>query len=294
MGGSTNLYVQTGGTASGATTVGGTTNRLEMSGGTRTGAVTVSGRNDVFRLSGGLLKAALTMSGVSNVYEQVSGVSTGDVTVAGFGNTLYFRGGTHWGEYRQALVFNANKTNNTVVIDDAEFIHHGTFGKSYSDGEGYPYVNCPNCAIEFRGAAPKFRVTSNKQGANSTPWHAVNLGKGTEPMEDPVRLRFILPQEPYAEAPFRSESSSSHYAVLDGNAVIEVDDSNLPKSHGKLRYPLVYDLGSFHNGNRINVDSLNAVNRALGTIGENMTLVRSGTTLYVDIKSTAGFILVVR
>lgn len=294
MGGSTNLYAQMGGTAKGATTVGGTTNRLEMAGGTRTGNVTLKGTNGVFRLSGGIFSAALSMNGVSNVYEQVSGVSTGNVTVAGFGNTLYFRSGTHWGQYRQALVFNENTTNNTVVIDNAEFIHHGTFGKSYSEGEGYPYVNCPNCAIEFRGAAPKFRVTSPKQGASSAPWHTVNLGKGTEPMEDPVRLRFILPQEPYADAPFRSESSSSYYAVLDGNAVIEVDDSNLPKSHGKLRYPLVYDLGSFQNGSRINVESLSTVNRALGTIGENMTLVRSGTTLYVDIKSSGGFVLVVR
>jgi hypothetical protein len=287
LGGSTNLYVQTGGTASGATTVGGTTNRLEMSGGTRTGAVTVSGRNDEFRLSGGLFKAALTMSGVSNVYEHVSGVSTGNVTVAGFGNTLYFRGGTHWGQYRQALVFNANTTNNMVVIDDAEFIHHGTFGKSYSDGVGWPYVNTPNCAIEFRGAAPKFRVTSPNQANNSTPWHTVNLGKGREPLQDPVRLRFILPKAPYAEAPFRSEFSSRYYAVLDGNAVIEVDDSNLPRSHGRLRYPLVYDMGTFGNGTRIDVDSLNKVNHELGTIGEDMKFVRSGGTLYVEIASKA-------
>ena len=293
LNGGTNLYVQTGGTASGATTVGGTTNRLEMSGGTRTGAVTVSGRNDVFRLSGGLLKAALTMSGASNVYEQVSGVSTGNVTVAGFGNTLYFRGGTHWGQYRQALVFNANTTNNMVVIDDAEFIHHGTFGKSYSDGVGWPYVNTPNCAIEFRGSAPKFRVTSPNQANNSTPWHTVNLGKGTEPLQDPVRLRFILPQTPYAEAPFRSEVSG-HNAVLDGNAVIEVDDSNLPRSHGKLRYPLVYDKGTFSSGSRINVESLNRVNRELGTIGEDMKFVRSGGTLYVEIASKAATKIYVR
>lgn len=287
LNGGTNLYVQTGGTASGAATVGGIANRLEMSAGTRTGSVTASGTNGVVSLSGGLFKAELTMSGASNVYEHVSGVSTGNVTVAGFGNTLYFRGGTHWGQYRQALVFNANTTNNTVVIDDAEFIHHGTFGKSYANGVGWPYTNCPNCAIEFRGAAPTFRVTSNKQGSNSTPWHTVNLGKGTEPMRDPVRLRFILPKAPYAEAPFRSEYSSGYNAVLDGNAVIEVDDSNLPRSHGRLRYPLVYDMGTFASGTRIDVDSLNKVNHELGTIGENMKFVRSGGTLYVEIASKA-------
>ena len=292
--GGTNLYVQTGGTASGAATVNGFTNRLELVDGTRTGAVTASGTNCVFSLSGGLFKAALTMQGVSNVYEHVSGVSTGDVTVAGFGNTLYFRGGTHWGQYRQALVFSANTTNNTVVIDDAEFIHHGTFGKSYKDGVGWPYTNCPNSAIEFRGAAPKFRVTSPKQASNSTPWHTVNLGKGTVPMRNPVRLRFVLPATPYAEAPFRSEYSSSYYAVLDGNAVIEVDESNLPKSHAKLRYPLVYDKGTFGNGSRINVDSLNRVNRELGTIGENMKFVRSGGTLYVDIKSNCALVIMLK
>ena len=293
--GGTNLYTQTGGTADGATTVGGTTNRLEMAGGTRTGDVTLNGTNGVFRLSGGLFTAALTMNGVSNIYEHVSGVSTGDVTVAGFGNTLYFKGGTHWGQYRAALRFTENTTNNTVVIDDAEFIHHGTFGKSYSSGNGYPYTNSPNCAIEFRGAAPKFRVTSSKQAANSTPNHTVNLGRGTEPMQDPVRLRFVLPETPYEEAPFRSEVYS-HWVVLDGNAVIEVDDSNLPKSHGKLRYPLIYDDYNFHANSTlsINVESLNAVNRALGTIGENMTLVRDGKTLYVEIKSSGGFVLVVR
>ncbi len=286
LGGTTNLYLQTGGTASGATTVGGTMNRLEMSGGTRTGAVTVSGRNDEFRLSGGLFKAALTMSGVSNVYEHVSGVSTGNVTVAGLDNTLYFRGGTHWGQYRTALVFNANTTNGTVVIDDAEFIHHGTFGKYYKDGVGWPYTNCPNCAIEFRGAAPKFRVTSALQAANSVPWDVVNLGKGTEPMKDPVRLRFVLPDTPYATAPFRSEVSDRN-AILDGNAVIEVDDAGLPRNHGRMRYPLIYAADSFQRGSRINVERLNTVNRALGTIGEKMTLVRDGTTLYVEIASKA-------
>ncbi len=292
--GGTNLYVQAGGTASGAATINGFTNRLELVDGTRTGAVTLNGTNGVFRLSGGLFKAALTMSGVSNVYEHVSGVSTGNVTVAGFGNTLYFRGGTHWGQYRPALVFNANTTNNTVVIDDAEFIHHGTFGKSYSNSVGWPYTNCPNCAIEFRGSAPKFRVTSPNQANNSTPWHTVNLGKGREPLQDPVRLRFILPKAPYAEAPFRSEVSSRYYAVLDGNAVIEVDDSNLPRSHGRLRYPLVYDMGTFGNGTRIDVDSLNKVNHELGTIGEDMKFVRSGGTLYVEIASKAATKIYVR
>jgi hypothetical protein len=266
-----------------------------MSAGTRTGAVTATGTNCVFSLSGGLFKAALTMNGVSNVYEHVGGVSTGNVTVAGFGNTLYFRGGSHLGQYRQALAFTENTTINTVVIDDAVFIHHGTFGKSYANLVGWPYTNCPNCAIEFRGAAPKFRVTSSKQAANSEPSHTVNLGKGTEPMKDPVRLRFVLPETPYEAAPFRSEVWG-HWIVLDGNAVIEVDDSGMPRNHGRMRYPLIYDEYNYHANQSlsVNVESLNAVNRALGTIGDNMTFVRDGKTLYIEIKSNCGTFLMVK
>ena len=67
-----------------------------------------------------------------------------------------------------------------------------------------------------------------------------------------------------------------------------------PKSHAKLRYPLVYDKGTFGNGSRINVDSLNRVNRELGTIGENMKFVRSGGTLYVDIKSNCALVIMLK
>ena len=294
LGGVSNRVELSAGTISGAVTLNGTTNAYVQTGGTASGATTINGTNCVFKLSGGLFNAALTMKGVSNTYEHVGGISTGNVTVAGFGNTLHFKGGTHWGQYRGALVFSENTTNNTVVIDDAEFIHHGTFGKSYASKVGWPYTNCPNCAIEFRGTTPKFRVTSSLQGVNSEPYHTVNLGKGTEPMQDPVRLRYILPATPYATAPFRSEVTS-RWIVLDGNAVIEVDDSNLPSRHSKMRYPLIYDKYSFHNdGSAVNVDSLNTVNHALGTLGENMTLVRSGTTLYVDVYSYSGTMIYFR
>ena len=242
-----------------------------------------------YRLDGA---QSLVVRGTNNLY-RVSGVSciTGSVVIAGCGNKVVLSGGAkHFGEFR-SLVFEDGGVDNALVLDDAEYEHCGLFAKTYAKGDGYPYANLENCAIEFRGAAPKFIVDSSWMSSSASGWGDWYTGT-SEAVGGPsteLRFRFVVPAAGWAEAPIQvTSTNSAHLAsaqrgpVMQANTVFEVvlSDELASSRHATMRVPLWHSDFAKWNSNVTaaigeawcGVDALNATASALGTLPEGVSL----------------------
>ena len=220
--------------------------------------------------------------------------------------------------------FAANKANNVLVISNATYDCQGPAFKEMvqntGDGlnsEARAFTQCPGCRIEFRGSCPEFIVSNTKtSGDSGNAWFSMAFGEmydATEnrytqayyPLDNPVRLRFVLPPstEVYAQAPIRS---SNGIVVLGGNAEFEFDMSEFDWPQGRFIYPLVYNGTGFKGSSGgvtrtyIDIDKLNETNAArmpvdkYGNRAGKFALSADGKTLNLVVSNPEATLFYVR
>ena len=123
---------------------------------------------------------------------------------------------------------------------------------------------------------------------------------GTEPLDNPVALRYILPPGGYAEAPLYGnvDYNKDRPIALCGNAKIEVDASAFvcPRDKKHIRIPLIKDEANFSVGGykMIDIDALNRNNAANLPEGSCLEHVPADKTVYLKITNSYGFTVTVR
>lgn len=168
--------------------------------------------------------------------------------------------------------------------------------------EGIPFTNCPNCRIELQGESPRFLVTSNKRStSDGGPWYSFVLGNAYDPapLKDALRLKFVLPENAYAEAPVQVTEAT---AVLGGNAEFEFDATAFKWPAHKTHIPLIYNANAFKGWNGrsyIDVAGLNATNAERLPVGKDgrkakLALSNDGKTLKLVVPGSGGFQIVFR
>ena len=121
-------------------------------------------------------------------------------------------------------------------------------------------------------------------------------------LDDPVRLRFVLPTGGYEEAPFQNTGTCG---VLGGNAEFEFDLSSFKWPSRQLRIPLVYDKNAYTGwGDRsyVDLEGLNLANagslpvyrRGSLVARSRLELSADGTTLELVMSGNMGTVLIVR
>ena len=297
----------------------------------------VGGPEGTMEINGGSLDLDahyLKFGYVSNSLEMANASMTGGIHFAandaralvGDGAIVHAVADGNWEGYGRGLLFDSGVTNAALVISNGTYRSDiAVFKQDVAlDAQGTavatgytPFTGCPGCRIEFRGNHPKFLVTSAKtHGASGAAWVALVLGEmvdrsgaqpvytnGTYALDNPVRLRFVLPEEGYyVEAPVQNTCYES--TLLGGNAEFEFDLSSFKWPKRATRIPLVYDKSGFTSGGRsyINVDGLNETNAArLPSIGEGIGRVQArlvlspdGKTLNLAIPGISGTMICIR
>ena len=220
--------------------------------------------------------------------------------------------------------FEAGKANNVLVISNATYDCHGPAWKSTirpNVGLGYearPFTECPGCRIEFRGSSPAFTVSDTKEAESSgNSWFSMAFGEMIDreaniytqesyPLDNPVRLRFVLPPSTnsYVQAPVRSERG---IIVLGGNAEFEFDMSEYDWPQGRFSFPLVWNGKGFRDTKDgisyytyIDVEQLNETNARrmpvdkYGHRAGKFELSADGKTLCLVVKKTDATVFILR
>ena len=299
----------------------GTGNVYEICGGTGPDkSVSVRGMDNVYRLSSGIQNAAtITTGNMSNRVEITGGVSLAKLVMDGTNNAAWVTGGTVTGtvsfagrdncvtvtggevnlaSWCDGLRFENGSSNSVFCVSNTTVVKSGSFSRNWSsEGILYPFTNCPNCALEFRGAQPLFKVTSAKVSSTADPYPGVALGLDGAEMEHPLRLRYVVPDAGYETAPFQNVAGSNHNVELYDNAVFEVVLASGERPQTTLMVPLLYDQGGFwnrkHSKSSIDIEGLNA--HAILPFPELGTrLIRENNTVFVRIPSGRGTMVLFR
>ena len=124
---------------------------------------------------------------------------------------------------------------------------------------------------------------------------------GTEPLDNPVALRYILPPNVYAEAPLHGTVTrgGGRPIALCGNARIEVDDSAYiyQRKNKVTRIPLIKDEANFTASSghlMLDIDALNRNNAAYLPKDSQLEYVPADKTVYLKITNHYGFTVTVR
>lgn len=214
------------------------------------------------------------------------------------------------------VVFPAGSDNVMIisngVFESAMVFMSGILNTSGSPGnDAVPFTGCPNSRIEFRGENPKFLVTSNRRwSTDSGLYYSLALGEMIDrsgatptrttdayPLDNPLRIRFCLPADGYAEAPIQVTSGA---VVLGGNAEFEFDVTDFKWPQRTKKIPLVYNAAKFRgyaDQLYVNVDQLNETNKSRFPSGPNGRTARfelstDGTTLNLVIPGNSGLTLI--
>ena len=251
---------------------------------------------------------------------QDGGTAYGGMFLQGDGVTVHLRNGaTRFAQHKsEGLQFKTGVSNATLIIDDATYENKGNFSGYYKGTDsaytdtGCTYTNCPGSAIEFRGAHPKFINSEATVSAGGGVYVAMTLGSftpgtyatgpvlGTEPLDNPVALRYILPANGYSEAPLQGTVSRNggRPIALCGNARIEVDASSYSRPSKKTRIPLITDVANFTVGGygylMLDIDALNRNNAAYLPEDSKLEYIAADKTVYLTFASRMGIIVSVR
>lgn len=301
---------------------------------------TLSGVSNRLEIAGGRFNLGaywMQLNGRGSRMDVTGGASTGGVCFAANDSRMTVGAdATHvapleegWYGHDFALWFTSGKSDQVLVISN------GTFecGKPFLSGmdsaadrvassgqtgtEGVPFTNCPNSRIEFRGDHPAFVITSAKiHGTSGARWHQFALGSTVDPetgnwtrrpfkLDNPVRLRFCVPKNGYAQAPFRAMTGNG--GALGGNAEFEFDMSDFEWPLERTRIPLVYNASGYYawggvndNLRNINVDGLNEINAERLPVNPNtgrkarLVLEDDGKTLSLAVPGSGGMMIIFR
>ena len=291
----------------------------------------VGGTSNTLRVEGGVFAADRSVEfveGSGNRLSVTGGETSFGVTFGaaaqharveiGAGRHHVAKLGPGW-EHRTALAFEEGATDCALVISNGTYECrtwvardpvHKTVGGPESDG--VPFTKCPGCRIEFRGTTPKFVVSVAKGSEEAgSPWYALTLGEMIDhesnvwtqehyTLDNPVRLRYVLPAEGYAEAP--CQTTSGQAMLLGGNAEFEFDLSDFTWPKQTMRIPLTYDSRSYSGwGGRlyINVEQLNRTNEARLPVSPTggkarLELASDGKTLNLVLPGCGGTAILIR
>jgi hypothetical protein len=320
MAGANGVFTMTGGSGSGTISMSGASNTVVFTGGRweHSAANQIKGVSNVFTIaeSACVTGTCTVLSGTGARLVQDGGTAFGGIQLTGSGTRAHLKNGaTRWAQHRtNGLQFGTGVADAVFVIEDATYENKGNFS-GYYKGSGYAYTdvgcnytNCPGSAIEFRGTHPKFIVSETTLWADGGVYVAMVLGSfstgtsvsgpalGTEPLDNPVALRYILPANGYSEAPLQGTVSrdGGRPIALCGNARIEVDASGYSRPLKKTRIPLVTDVANFTVSGYImlDIDALNRNNAAYLPEGSKLEYVPADKTVYLTFKSRAGLVLV--
>ena len=320
MNGASNMVAFTGGKWTGTITMDGASNAVTITGGNlnHSSALQVLGTSNVFTIADTAVVTGTytTVSGAGARLVQNGGTAYGGIQLTGNGVTAHLKNGaTRWSQHKSnGLQFKHGVRNAVLVIEDATYENNGNFCGDYK-GSGYVYTdagciytNCPGSAIEFRGTHPKLINSEATLYAGGGVYVAMTLGSftpgtastgpnlGTEPLDNPVALRYILPANGYAEAPLQGACSrdTGRPIALCGNARIEVDASGYSRPKTKTRIPLVTDVANFtvYGNLMLDIDALNRNNVANLPEDSKLEYVAADKTLYLTFKSRMGMVVV--
>jgi hypothetical protein len=205
-----------------------------------------------------------------------------------------------------------------LVVSNAQIECGGVFcgscptggGSSIWDCTASVYTNCPESAIEFHGTSPRLKITSSWTKQGSGYWFCAAFGSfskgvlGTSTLSNPLTLRFVLPETPYAEAPLQgaaTTSSGGRPIVLAGNASIEVLQGDFRPTRTVYRMPLISDVNNFtqskdakHIFFALDIEALNRNNADTLPPGSRLVYVKDGTAGRIDIVFQRGFAITLR
>jgi len=321
MAGTNGVFTMTGGVGSGAIAMSGASNTVVFTGGkwTHSAANQIQGVSNVFTIaeSACVTGTCTVLSGTGARLVQDGGTAFGGIQLTGSGTRVHLKNGaTRWAQHRtNGLRFGMGVANAVFVIEDATYENNGNFS-GYYKGTGYAYTdvgcnytNCPGSAIEFRGTHPKFINSEASMYSGGFVYVAMTLGSftsgtsaggpvlGTEPLDNPVALRYILPANGYSEAPLQGTVShdGGRPIALCGNARIEVDASGFSRPLKKTRIPLVTDVANFTVGGylMLDIDALNRNNEAYLPEDSKLEYIAADKTLYLTFKGRSGCMLVI-
>ena len=275
-------------------------NRFVFSGSVVTGKVSLASAYNTLFITNGTHVGALSLSGKTNTAEVVNCASRGGIS---FGancdaNTVILSGGSRTASGDNAISFGANATNATLVIDNMTFTLAGQFNADKSS-DGGAWTGRPGSAIEFRGAAPSLCVT----GSETTDADWISGTMTDVDLDDPVKIRYVLPETPYASAPLyhdNADLSTSHHLQLGYNTVFEFDLTNLERQPSRQLIPIVHSesTGGHSIGEWLDLEGLSkrmSVTGAQPTDFPKLSLSEDGRTLYLAVRGTAsGMIIFVR
>ena len=324
MEGANGVFSFSGDEGNGAITMKGVSNRVEIAGGkwVHPGTIEIAGVSNILTIAGtaSVTGTHTTVSGEGAMLVQDGATAFGGIHLVADGAVAYLKNGAvRRAQHRtEGLQFKVGTANARFIIEDATYENKGNFSADYKGSsnpyqdEACVYTNCPGSAIEFRGANPKFINTSTTKYANGEVFVAMVLGSfskgdstsgpvlGTEPLDNPVALRYILPPGGYAEAPLYGnvDYNKDRPIALCGNAKIEVDASAFvcPRDKKHIRIPLIKDEANFSVGGykMIDIDALNRNNAANLPEGSCLEHVPADKTVYLKITNSYGFTVTVR
>lgn len=275
-------------------------NRFVFSGSVVTGKVSLAAAYNTLYITNCTHVGALSLSGKTNTAEVVNCASSGGVS---FGancdaNTVVLSGGSRTASGDNAISFGANATNAMLVIDNMTFTLAGQFNADKSS-DGGAWTGRPGSAIEFRGAAPSLCVT----GSATTDADWISGTMTDVDLDDPVKIRYVLTETPYASAPLYHDNagfSTSHHLQLGCNTVFEFDLTNLARQRGLQLIPIVHSESTGDHSMREWLD-LGGLNKRMSVTGTQSTdspklsLSGDGRTLYLAVRGTAsGMFIIVR
>ena len=124
-----------------------------------------------------------------------------------------------------------------IVVDNASLTTEGYLDMTAK--------GATNVVFELRGTSPTWRV-----GFWQTCRRALlTLGrKDTLLAEEAPRIRFVLPETPYATAPIYTQDSPWFSVVLTSTARLEFDFSECGRANMKRVYPLIKGASMSHAG----------------------------------------------
>lgn len=264
-------------------------------------AVTLAGWGNVFEIVGGkTLSLWPTMTGENLTLDFNGGIHTNkSFTFSGTNRTVLVRNGgelCHDNQTRNDVKFVPNATKDfTLRIEDGTFVSRQAINFDGNEVVTYNWTNCPNCAIEFAGMNPKFVMKCS--GSN---YESLCLGTpDEEPLTDAVRLRFVIGEDGYAEAPMQNLNPNNRCDWwICGNQPIDIRlaDGFVPTA--KMRVPLFYDVRNFvaksMNAERLAKLTANATFPDAGKYKTSFVYVSADKTLYAEIKPRKGLCIVFR
>ena len=260
--------------------------------------LSLNGISNTLEVVGGSLwtdSFTMKLGGDGSRFTFTGGAVTGNVEFAANDTTVTIGDGVchvgrredDWHGTHSSLIFTSGKANQVLIISNGTYICEKPFCNVYESAanrsnaqysEAIPFTNCPNSRIEFRGESPAFVMTSPKKyGTAGAEWQTFAIGQMLNPttmnwtrshfeIVNPVRLRYVMPEDGYEQAPFRN-TYASRGGTVGGNAQFEFDMTSYKWPKNKARIPLIHDAGGFYGyGGKdpayrnIDVEGLNITN----------------------------------